>query len=189
MKLRNIIIVVLTIILLGLLSFICYDKFIKKEEKIECIECQKCQECEKCPEAEDNSSEGNDYGFSAGKFMSITYDENRFSLVELNCHDELNQKTLCFTTKELTDMKISNAQIMSGIITNAEDECAIIVMEDGSVYWAYFGDTDEKLHFRQIDLLKNYKIATIIEGHSSSEEVVFKVLLQDGTIKTISSNS
>lgn len=202
---KNVLIVLLAITTIGLAGFVCYDKLLKEEKK---VVCEKCEECEICPtcEAVDIEKEDNSFKTSTGKEMGISYNEVSFTLFGIGY--ENNQEIFVSISKNLNNEKIKNAKIMTGI-TSGEDEFAAIVMQNGSVYEAYIGHSNNELSFTQIEKLKDYNIEEIIGTRFSNcdpdsdntdmcgsrwlvrlkGEKNLKIILNDGTTKSFTGDS
>lgn len=156
---KNILIVLLAITTIGLAGFVCYDKLLKEEKK---VVCEKCEECEICPTCETIDSS---FKTSTGKEMGISYNDDSFTLYGIGYEND--QEIFASSSKNLNNEKIKSAKIMIGL-TGGEDESAIVVMQDGSVYNAYFGFEPTNLMLMKVEKLKDYNISEVIAIRTSN---------------------
>lgn len=134
-------------------------------------------------EKTDTKTEASLFGYDSGKFIGVAYNESEFVLYSIKENDNTNSN-IVKNTKKFTDDKIVSVKVMNSPLATDETEAGIIVTESGKTYVAY-EDSGDGFYYNEFYQLNDYKVKEVVSIEDSSESITIKVILQDGTSKTI----
>ena len=158
MKEKNIFIGFLIFLILILSGYLIYDKVMNKEKLLDCpkTEKPKCKACDKKIKTE------------IGNNISVNYNDEYAEMIyikKLESGENEHQNIKSFTLP-IENQKIDNIQILTGSISKDVTEAAFIILDDGSVKYAYLNDkvpaeTKEDINIELFEPLKDMKVKKI----------------------------
>lgn len=186
MKEKNIFIGFLIFLILVLSGYLIYDKIINKEKLLDCPKAEK-EKCEKC-DKKIKVKNGND--------ILVNYNDEYAELVYIKkTESEDNEhKSIKTFAIPLENQKIEDINILTGSISKNVKEAAFIILDDGTVKYAYLNnnvpaETKEDVSIQLFEPLKDLEVKKINKIEYKEEDNKSKttcdIVLKDGTPKQI----